>query len=565
MKFFKQLACVILIHAFSTVVFSQESVPNEVIVRYKDGVSMLRSLSSGGLIRTMKDMPEYISDNTYLIRTDRPADEIIEELKDDANIEFVQPNYIYKALITIPNDEVFSDNSSNYQYDKDVGINAYNGWDIQKDASDILVGVLDSGISIYHKDLSLNIENNGIDTTSVVVSGRDAGMDDNGHGTHVAGIIGAVCNNGIGSCGVAWRVRLMPLKVLGSNGIGTSSGIIKAIDYAISKNVDIINASLGGEVNQFAYFEYEAIKRATDKGIVVVAAAGNAEQGKEPYNTDIYPAFPAGYGTRGVISVGASNNSASLAPFSYYGSTTVHLFAPGYKIYSTYLNNEYRKESGTSMATPFVTGVVSLMLAKDRSLTPTQVEMILINSVNIDNSSNLRGRAMASGIINLEKALKFDKSKLFEPPHSLKLSKSETEPNVINISWEDGDGETEIYSRVNKGSFQHIATLPRGVRSYSDKLVINGSHQYMYYRVRSLKNGVYSPFLRKDINTNGKIEMNTEFIVAGEPPIIKTRITESGTGGCSISNSTDNVMILILIALIVKSTTTLRTRLRQNI
>ena len=222
----------------------------------------------------------------------------------------------------------------------------------------VKVAVIDTGIDYTHPDL----DNNYYGGYDFVNDDSDP-KDDNGHGTHVAGIIAAE-DNGVGVIGVAPHAQLYAVKVLNSQGSGTYSDIVAGIDWAIDNNMDIISMSLGGSSGDTAL--QDALQRAYDAGIVIVAASGN------DYANSI--SYPAKYDT--VIAVGATDSSDNRAAFSNYGPE-LEVVAPGVDIYSTYLGGGYETLSGTSMATPMVSGVVALMLSKNPNLTPAEVRQIL--------------------------------------------------------------------------------------------------------------------------------------------------------------------------------------------
>ena len=212
----------------------------------------------------------------------------------------------------------------------------------------------------------------------------------NGHGTHVAGTIGAAGNNGTGVTGVAWGVKIMPLKFMDSSGSGSLSDAIQAIDYARNMGAKIINASWGG--GGFSAALQQAITRFQNAGGIFVAAAGN-----ESSNNARVAAYPANYS--GVISVGASTRADSLASFSNYG-TNVDVVAPGASILSTLPGNRYGTLSGTSMASPHVAGALALLWGQNPTLSATAITNALLN--NTDNV--LRGSVSQYGRIDLGKA-----------------------------------------------------------------------------------------------------------------------------------------------------------------
>lgn len=389
-------------------------VENEVIVKYKDG-----SLS------TDKDKIKYKS---YSLDTKQKfnannlevvslpsgvnVEDAVNEIKKDNNVESVQPNYIYH-LTDVPTDQYFS---------KEWGLETLNvtsAWNITEGSSDVKIGILDSGIDINHPDLKDNIW-----TNSGEVSGNGIDDDKNGfiddvhgwdfihndakvfnsaeddvHGTHIAGIIAAELN-GIGAVGVAPKVKIVPLKVLGTNG-GDTTDIIKAIDYAKKLGIKIINCSFGGDSYD------EALKEAMqNSGILFIAAAGN-----DGIDTDVSPIYPACYNIPNIISVAAVDSSGNLASFSNYGANSIDVAAPGENILSTIpaaltksnsYSSAYAYESGTSMATPFVTGIAALLASNGVNDIQTIRQKIVSG---VSQEASLSGKIITGGIANAYDAL----------------------------------------------------------------------------------------------------------------------------------------------------------------
>jgi subtilisin family serine protease len=337
----------------------------------------------------------------------------IQRYRSDHRVAFIEPNYIYKAD-RIPNDTFFPQlwgmlNTGQTGGTPGADIRATHAWDITTGASPVLVAIIDTGMDYTHPDLSANvwtnpgeIPGNGIDDDGNgyvddvhgydFVNGDGDPMDDNGHGTHVSGTIGAVGDNGIGVAGVCWSVRIMALKFLDSGGYGNTSDAILAVQYATQKGARVMNNSWGGG----AYSEALrlAIQAASDSGIVFVAAAGN-----DGVDNDIYPHYPASYEVPLVVAVASTDANDQLSYFSCYGATSVDLAAPGSDILSTTPNNTYSVYSGTSMATPHVTGALALMLSYHPSMTGTGAKQMLLNSV--DPESALAGKVLTGGRLNV--------------------------------------------------------------------------------------------------------------------------------------------------------------------
>lgn len=295
-------------------------------------------------------------------------------------------------------------------------IDALKAWAKTRGSSEVVIAVLDSGVDYTHPDLVSNMwfrpdnvpqyKDDELGTFNDVrgfnaVDNLSDPMDDNGHGTHCSGIIGAEGDNDEGIAGINWNVRIMPLKFLGRGGFGTTKDAIEAINYAINRkqngvNVRIINASWGS--TSYSKALEDAIRAAGENGILFVAAAGNATT-----DNDKRPHYPSNYNLPNVISVAATDKNDNLASFSNYGVKTVHIAAPGREILSTWLGDEYREASGTSMAAPQVAGVAGLIVANEPKITVEKLRERLLKSV--DKLDSLSGKVENGGRINAAKAL----------------------------------------------------------------------------------------------------------------------------------------------------------------
>ena len=317
----------------------------------------------------------------------------------------VMPDYKLQ-IATTPNDPRFSElyglenNGSTGVADADI--DASLAWDYGTSSS-VVVAVIDTGVDYTHPDLASNIwvnpgeiAGNGIDDDGNGFvddirgwdfANNDADpFDDNGHGTHVAGTIGAVGNNGIGITGVAWEVDIMPLKFLGRDGSGFLSDAVEAVNYAAANGAKIINASFGG--GGFSSMMQNAILNFQNMGGIFVAAAGN-----ESNNNDTRPSYPANYNLPSVISVAASTSSDTLASFSNYGTATVDIAAPGSSILSTLPGNRYGRFSGTSMAAPHVAGALALLWGQDPTLSSTElIDLVMTTTDDVLTNRTTHGR-----------------------------------------------------------------------------------------------------------------------------------------------------------------------------
>ena len=320
-----------------------------------------------------------------------------------------------------PNDPKFAEQWSLNNLGQNGGkeradIDALKAWLKTRGSNDVVVAVLDSGVDYTHPDLVGNIwfrpdnvPQYKDDELGVLndLRGFNAAenlsdpMDDNGHGTHCSGIIGAEGDNDEGIAGINWNVEIMPLKFMGRGGFGTTKDAIEAINYAIDRkrngvNVRVINASWGSTMYSKAL--EDTIRAAGEEGILFVAAAGNATT-----DNDKRPHYPSNYNLPNVISVAATDKNDQLTSFSNYGLKTVHIAAPGKDILSTWLNEGYREASGTSMAAPQVAGVAALILASEPKLSVEKLRQRLLKS--IDKIDSLNGKVENGGRLNAAKAL----------------------------------------------------------------------------------------------------------------------------------------------------------------
>ena len=329
----------------------------------------------------------------------------------------VEPDYTLRLALT-PNDPDFGDlwgldNTGQTLGTSDADIDAPEAWDLTTGSSATIVAVIDTGIDYRHPDLAGNmwvnageVPGDGLDNDGNGfvddVHGYDFinedgnPLDDQGHGTHVAGTIGAVGNNGVGITGINWNVRLMALKFLGADGSGSTSDAIRALNYAVQMGAHISNNSYGD--TDFSAAFRDAIAAAGTAGHVFVAAAGNSGT-----NNDASPFYPAAYGATNLISVAATNDNDQLASFSNYGATNVDLAAPGVDIYSTQPDNRYMTASGTSMASPHVAGVAGLVHSLHPDWSPAQIVERILGTV--DFLPALEQRTVTAGRLNAARAV----------------------------------------------------------------------------------------------------------------------------------------------------------------
>lgn len=354
------------------------------------------------------------------IKTTLSPGDAIEKLYRSGTVIYAEPDYQIKLNQTIPNDSQFSDlwgldNSGQTGGTPDADIDAPEAWKTRTNANPTIVGVVDSGVDYTHEDLAANmwtnpkeIPGNGIDDDGngyiddiygIDTHNDDSDpMDDNSHGTHCSGTIGAKGNNSIGVAGVAWDAKIMALKFLSSDGWGDTSDAVDLINYAVAiKNANsyarmVLSNSWGG--GGYSQTLYDAIDAAGQAGVLFVAAAGN-----DGLNTDIYQNYPSGYDLPNIVSVGATDHNDVPAWFSNYGQLSVDLFAPGVDILSTVPSNGYDWYSGTSMATPHVAGAAALIWSQFSNKNWKDIKRALINSA--EYKSSLDERAVSQARLNL--------------------------------------------------------------------------------------------------------------------------------------------------------------------
>ncbi len=389
------------------------------------------------------------------------VEEAIQRLQGHPKVEYVEPNYILQAD-EVPNDPMFNqlwgmENTGQTGGTPGADISATNAWDVFTGSSNVLIGVIDTGVDYTHPDLAANIwtnpgeiPGNGIDDDGNgyiddihgwdFINNDNDPMDDHGHGSHVSGTIGAVGDNGIGVAGVNWHVKIMGLKFLSSSGSGSTDDAVSAIEYATMMGVNLTSNSWGG--GGFSQALYDAIADAGAHNILFVAAAGN-----DGANMDVNPHYPSAYDLDNIVSVAATDHNDALASFSNYGLTTVDLAAPGVDILSTFPGNSYGSISGTSMATPHVSGALGLIFGRFPAIGALDAKSLLLNFA--DPIPSMTGKCVTGARLNAFMPIAEPDS--IPPGQVTDLAVTDEASNWISLAWTapGDDGYTGSASRYD--------------------------------------------------------------------------------------------------------------------
>ncbi|MBS1986152.1 MAG: S8 family serine peptidase [Bdellovibrionales bacterium] len=437
----KSIQFTVSVLASMSTVAMAASVPNRLIIKFKDGTTSLQRLGENSFQSRNRDLgvssPSLVmSHGLSVVRysTGLTPKEAAAVVAQDPTVEWAQPDYIMSILPVRAEGEALSLSSgleslarSTFAAAKPIAtdptpqsapplpspgvtdprlnetwgldkISAASAWKLQGGTLSTLVADIDTGIDYNHEDLMNNLWSGiGYD----FVNNDNLPYDDHMHGTHTAGTIGAVGMNGKGVSGVSPRVTIMGLKFInGQTGEGTTTDAIRAIDYAIAHGARVLSNSWGGpaEDAQENKALEDAVERAGQANVLFVAAAGN-----DSSDNDAVPTYPAAIKKPNILTVASTSPKDALSVFSNYGLTTVHVAAPGSGILSTVPGNGYSKISGTSMACPHVAGLAALILSENPKLTAVQVKQIIMDTV--DRLPELQGKTVTGGRINAAAAI----------------------------------------------------------------------------------------------------------------------------------------------------------------
>ncbi|MCI0530296.1 MAG: S8 family serine peptidase, partial [Nitrospira sp.] len=404
--------------------------PSEVLVKFKEGTKQgdKKQLHQGAGVEVISVIPK-LGIERVKSKQGESVEVLLNRYKNNPNVEYVEPNGHFYVQI-VPTDSRFSElwglnNTGQTGGTPDADIDVPEAWDIQTGSHGVIVADIDTGVDYNHPDLAANmwtnpgeIPDNGIDDDGNgfvddhrgwdFVNNDNDPMDDYGHGTHTAGTIAAVGNNGFGIVGVAWQAKIMPVKFLNSFGSGTFEAAAAAIIYATDMGAKISSNSWGCGPSEFCFSQVveDAIAYANSKGSLFIVAGMNNNN-----DNDVAISYPCASKLPNVICVAATDHNDQRAGFSNYGATTVDLGAPGVDVLSTVPTEAcplcdpsgYRFLSGTSMATPHVAGTAALLSAQFPSLTIAQIKNMVMGSV--DPNSSLAGITQTGGRLNTHQAL----------------------------------------------------------------------------------------------------------------------------------------------------------------
>ncbi len=530
----------------SHLVPGEDYVRDQVIVKLKPGTevtSWLKELKIGGKV-TVTESTQTLG-LSLLALEGISLEKAIAFFSQDANIEYAQPNY-QLSVQQIPNDTYFSEqwalhNTGQLGGTPNADIDAPEAWDIQTGDGSVIIAVIDTGVDYHHPDLDDNMWTNPGEAGELA----DNGIDDDGNGfvddyygwnffdgdndpdagleqgTHVAGIIAAEGNNGIGVTGINWDAQIMPIRIISGGGLSSVFSAIRAIEYAVMMGADIIHGNWGFDdydEEDVIYKQglYDAIAAAGEAGVLFIAPAGNNNR-----DIDATPQYPASYDLDNIITVTGTTEFDKLGgegSLSNYGATSVDLGAPGgsfygEKIYSTvplgFLEpppeGTYDDKSGTAMAAAHVAGVAALVLAQDPDLTAAEVKQLLLDTS--DRLSDLEGKTVSGGRLNAYNAL------LATQAGKIKGSKWNDEDG--DGVWDAGEPALEDWTIYldsnNNGQLdpgEHSATTDRD-GSYSLNLLQPGTYtvaevlQPGWSQTRPLSAGTY------------QVEIEAEEVISG--------------------------------------------------
>ncbi|MGA2181677.1 MAG: S8 family serine peptidase [Bryobacteraceae bacterium] len=467
------------------IIAGHQAAAHEVLVKFRTGARMtLKSdLATRHDVRQMRDLGR--TGVVHMRSGSESAARLMQELSAEPDVLYAEPNYIVKAVdapsTTPPNDPLFSQQWDMKNTGQNGGIagadiEAVPAWGVTTGSRATVVGVVDTGVDYTHPDLKANVWSAPSQFTITFAPGDSitcpAGshgydairntcdpMDQNNHGTHVSGTIGASGNNGAGVTGVNWTASILGLRFLDATGSGSVSNAVRAIDFAIllkaalptAANIRVLSNSWGG--SGFSQTLLDAINAANSAGILFVVAAGN-----DGASLDSSPTYPASYNAANEIAVAATDATDALASWSNYSRNSVQLGAPGVNIVSTVMGGSYQSWSGTSMATPHVSGAAALVLSAC-TLSTSALKQALLN--NVDLVPALASKTATGGRLNVYRAVHSCAGQPATPGFTIGAAPS-------SFTLKQGASATSAISVAASGGFQgnvalSLTGLPAGV------------------------------------------------------------------------------------------------------
>lgn len=443
-----KLIAILFFLFLAAAVFGQGFISNEVLVKFRPGFEPTGDQFTRQIGGTVTGVVPAIQVRRVRVPSTITMTRVLQLFRSLFFVEYAEPNYIARATI-IPNDTLYP---NQWALPK---INAPAAWDISTGSASVVIAIVDTGIQLNHPDLQSKLVSGWN-----FVAGNNNPDDDNGHGTHSAGIAAAATNNATGIAGLGWDCRLMPVKVLNSDGIGTYADVASGITFAVNNGAKVVSLSLSGSAPSSTL--ESAVNYAWNNGAVVVAAAGN--------NNSTTPEYPAWYANS--IAVASSTTNDSRSSFSNHGNW-VDVAAPGSSILSTYNNDGYATNSGTSMATPLVAGLAGLLWSYVGTGSPPSAIRFQIENtaVAVPGSYVVHGRIDAGAALATA-GVRTD----FAPSSFTVTAGTVTAGNVASLAGADGN-RLEILNP--------IGTFPRQIDWFAAALVSwSGTLQAIEVRYR---------------------------------------------------------------------------------
>ena len=488
----------------------------ELIVKYRPGKSgeARTALHQRYGSQKIREYPEYALEQVKL-RAGQSVQEAISIFESDDAVEYAEPNYVLHTNV-VPSDSYWP-----YLWGM-AKISSPAAWDTTTGSQSVVIGTIDTGIDYTHPDLAANVwtGTDGSHGYNAITHTRDP-KDDNGHGTHVAGTIGGVGNNGSGVVGVNWQVKIMACKFLDATGSGYTTDAIECLSYfrnqkAAGVNIIATNNSWGG--TSYSQALSDAINAQRD--ILFIAAAGN-----NATDNDIIASFPANYELPNVLAVAATDSVDALATFSQYGRRTVDVGAPGVGIYSTLLNGSYGSYSGTSMATPHVTGLAGLIKAQTPGADWRTIKNLLLATG--DNITPLTTKTLTGKRINAFTAMNCVDSRLLAAIQYPKTIYVGVPATLSALSINCGNSSGPVTVALSSGEI--IVLDDDGIAP--DVAAGDGIFTTTYTPIRSSETFVFlSPAGTETIGTTAPLTISTTSLATGTVAVVYSQ-TLAASGG----------------------------------